>query len=61
MTPDGTPYRGFKVTIGGIQDPAEIKRSYEDIERILKGNNHPYREYETKTDQGTFKSFVVES
>lgn len=58
-TPDGTPYKGFKVTIGGITDPETIKRSYEDIEKILKGSRLKYKEHEEKTPDGKFKSYSV--
>ena len=60
-TPGGTPYRGFKVSIGGIQDPAQIKRTYDDIEKIIGGNNLPFKTYEEKTSTGTFLSYRVET
>lgn len=60
-TPDGTPYVGFKVTIGGVTDPASIERTYEDIERILHSNQQPYKVFEEKTEYGTFKSYTVET
>ena len=59
LSPEGIEYRGFEVHIGGISDPGEIKRSYEDIERILHQNQVPYKIIETKTDGGTFKSYSV--
>ena len=49
------------MTIGGVTDPGEIERSYDDIEKILKGNKVAYKIYETKTESGTFKSYTVES
>lgn len=59
MTPDGTPYHGFKVSIGGIQDPATIKRTYDDIEKIFKSNEVNFKTHEEHTPSGTFKSYTV--
>lgn len=59
LTPDGMPYYGFKVTIGGIQDPEAVKRTYDDIEKILHGSNTTYKTHEEHTPQGTFKSYSV--
>ncbi len=61
MMPDGTAYRGFKVTIGGITDPATIKRTYDDIEAIFKSNQTKFKIHEEHTPAGTFKSYSVES
>ena len=61
MTPDGTPYRGFKVSIGGVTDPSTIKRTYEDIEAIFRSNEATFKTFEEKTPAGTFKSYVVET
>jgi hypothetical protein len=52
---------GFKITIGGIADPALIERNYEDVERILRANKLDYKIFETKTVAGTFKSYTVET
>jgi virulence-associated protein VapD len=46
------------VTIGGIQDPSEIQRTYDDIRNILK--NHTFKEYGETHADGTFKKFVIE-
>ena len=52
---------GVQISIGGISNPADVQRTYEDIERILHSNKQPYKEVETRTEQGTFKSFVIEA
>ena len=49
------------MTIGGVTDPGEIERRYDDIERILKGKKVTYKTYETKSESGNFKSYVVET
>jgi hypothetical protein len=59
VTPDGTPYKGFKVSIGGIQDPSEVRRTYDDVEAILHKNQVEYKVHEERTPQGTFKSYSV--
>ena len=59
MSPFGTEVVGFKVSIGGITDPAQIKRTYEDIDRIFKSNNKDFKVYEEKSKDGKFKSFTV--
>ena len=61
MTPDGTPYHGFKVSIGGITDPSEVVRTYADIEAILHKNQVPFKTHEESHSDGTFKSYTVES
>ena len=58
MTPDGTAYRGFKVTIGGLSNP---ERTYDDIESILNRNKMPYKIHEERTTDGKFKSYMVET
>lgn len=58
-TPDGTPYHGFKVSIGGITDPAAVLRTYDDIEKILHQNKVPYIEHEEHTPEGKFKSYSI--
>ena len=60
-TPDGTPYNGFKVTVGGIQDPGEIQRRYDDIEHILHQNQVAYKINETHDQQGHFRSYSMET
>lgn len=55
-TPDGTPYKGFKVTIGGSPNP---ERTYDDIEKILGKNNVSYKTHEERNPNGTFKSYSV--
>ena len=60
MTPGGILYKGFKVSIGGIQNPAQVERTYEDIEKIIRGNNLPFKTHEEKTSTGTFRSYIVE-
>jgi len=60
-TPLGTPYIGFKVTIGAVTDPRTIARTYEDIEAILKSNKVSYRETLERRPDGKFKSYKVES
>lgn len=59
--PFGTEINGFKVSILSSTDPSTIERTYEDIERILRGNRQPFKEVEEKTPSGTFKSFVIET
>lgn len=60
-TPDGTSYRGFKVTIGGIQDPTTVKRTYDDINKIFKANPEGYKVSEERDELGHFKAFTVSS
>jgi len=60
-TPDGTPYKGFKVSLGGSIDPSEIVRTYDDIKRILHNNKVEYRTHEEHKPDGTFKSFTIET
>jgi hypothetical protein len=57
ITPDGTPYKGFKVTVGGVQ--GEVKRSYKEIEAIFKSNEVNFKTHEEHTSSGTFKSYSV--
>lgn len=59
-TPGGIPYKGFKITLGGVSNP-DVKRTYEDIVAILHSQQQPYKEFETKTKEGKFKSFVIEA
>lgn len=59
MSPFGTEIVGFKVTIGGITDPATIQRTYEDIEKIFKSNQANFKIHEEKTPEGKFKSYSI--
>ena len=61
VTPDGTPYKGFKVTIGGIQDPSTVRRTYSDVEAILHKNQVPFKTHEEHHNDGTFKSYTIET
>lgn len=61
LSPSGIEFNGVEITIGGISDPGAIKRTYDDIEKILRGNKQSYKEVETKTEAGTFKSYVIET
>lgn len=61
MSPSGVEFNGVEISLGGITDPASIVRTYDDIERILHQNKTPYKITETKTDAGTFKSYLVSS
>lgn len=58
-TPFGTPYIGFKVTIGGVSDPAMTERTYEDIDKIFKSNPGDYHVKEERDANGKFQSFHV--
>lgn len=58
-TPDGTPYKGFKITVGG--SPIEAERTYQDIDAIFKANPDKYRVKEERFPDGKFKSFTVET
>lgn len=60
-TPSGEEYFGVKVTIGGVLDPSEVKRSYDDIEAILHENKVSYKEHLDLTDKGTFKSYSIKT
>lgn len=60
-TPDGTPFFGVKISIGEITDPATIKRTYDDIEKIMGRNQVPFKIHEEKTAAGTFRSYSVET
>ena len=59
-TPDGTPYRGFKITVGGFLDPANTERTYEDVLRILRRDAREFRVTEER-DSGKFKSLIIET
>jgi len=58
-TPDGTPYRGFKVSVGGGKTKAEIERTYEDIYKIFKSNPGDYKIHEERDEKGQLKSYTV--
>lgn len=59
MTPSGEEYTGFSVTIGGITDPAEINRNYDDLAAIFKANQANFKVSERRHPDGTFQSFDV--
>jgi hypothetical protein len=62
ISPLGTEYIGFRVSVGGIApNPADQVRNYDDIEAILNQNKVEYKVHETKTTTGTFKSYTVET
>ena len=46
------------MTIGGITDPGEIERTYEDIDKIFKSNPEKFKVHEER-ENGKFKSFTV--
>lgn len=48
-----------KITIGGVVDPASIKRTYDDIDKIFKSNPDTYKVKEERDAEGKFKSFTV--
>lgn len=58
VTPDGAPYRGFKITIGGLTDPQSIQRTYDDIDKIFKANQMAYKITEHRKN-GHFDSYSV--
>ena len=60
-TPSGTPFHGFKITVGGTLDPESVVRTYEDIEKIFKANSAKYKVHEEKRPDGKFKSYTVET
>lgn len=57
-TIDGIPC--ISITFGGVMHPANIVRTYEDIERII-GKADPEKLFvaEDRTPAGKFKRFVV--
>ena len=59
-SPFGTEIVGFKVTIGGVTDPATIERKYDDIEAILKKSKVKFEIHESRYPTGRFKSYSVE-
>ena len=59
LSPCGEEFTGFSVTIGEITDPAEIARTYLDIDAIFKSNPSTYKVTESNYHDGTFKSFEV--
>ncbi|MBI3981189.1 hypothetical protein HY345_04280 [Candidatus Microgenomates bacterium] len=58
-TPDGTPYHGFKVVVGGLQNNAEVIRTYADIERIFKSREALFKTHETDDLFGHFRTYTV--
>lgn len=57
-TPNGEEIQGFKITIGGVKNPEDIKRTYEDIEKIL-GRERGLVIKEEHNADGSFKSYSV--
>lgn len=57
----GTEIQGFQVSIGGIFDPSEVKRRYDDIEEILGKNKVNYKTHEERNDNGTFRLYTVQT
>lgn len=47
------------MTIGGITDPSQIQRTYDDIEAIFHKNQIEFHTHEERTNAGTFKSYSV--
>jgi hypothetical protein len=58
-TPFGTEFVGFIITVGGVTDPAEIHRTYEDIDKIFKSNPETFKTHEERDEKGRFKSYSV--
>lgn len=58
-SPDGTDFVGFILTVGGITDPSEIQRTYEDIDKMFKAHPENYKVHEEKDGMGHFKSYTV--
>jgi len=58
-SPFGNRVDGFRVTVGGALDPSTVKRTYEDIERILHENKVEYVTHEETRPDGRFKSYSV--
>jgi len=58
-TPFGTPYVGFKVTIGGVLEDWQVTRTYDDIAKIVKSDPSTFKVVEERTPDGKFKSFSV--
>lgn len=59
MSPFGTEYIGFKVTIGGITDPSMIERTYQDVDKIIKSNPESFYTKEERDESGGFKAYHV--
>ena len=60
-TPFGEEVNGFKVTIGGVLNPEDIKRTYEDIDKVFKSNPGKHKVHDEHDENGKFKSFIVET
>ena len=58
-TPDGTDFVGFIISVGGVTDPAEIQRTYEDIEKIFKSQPDKFITHEERDKDGHFLSYSV--
>ena len=59
MTPSGEEFTGISVTIGGVTDPSEVKRTYDDIEAIFKSNEQTFKTHETDDAMGHFRTYTV--
>lgn len=60
ISPFGTEFVGFRVTLGGISNPALLNRTYDDIEKILGLHNQKFKTHEESNPDGTFRSYTVE-
>lgn len=60
-TPSGEEYIGVKVSILEATHPDNIKRTYDDIEAIFRANPTRYTVHEERRQDGTFKSYVIET
>jgi hypothetical protein len=54
---DGIPC--VKITIGVAADPASVRRTYDDIDRIFKADPDKFDVYQGVTAEGKFKEFIV--
>ena len=59
LSPNGMEFVGVQVSIGGITDPSGIRRTYDDIEKILHQNKVEYKVHEESRPDGRFKSYSV--
>lgn len=60
FSPFGTPITGFKVMIHGDYNGEEVKRSFDDIEAIMKPYGTLYIN-EEDTASGKFRSYSVDT
>jgi hypothetical protein len=56
---DGVPC--IKVTLGHVTEDWEIKRTYDDIDKILGKHAQKFKVSEEKYPDGKFKSYTVET